>query len=350
VSDPQPFALIILLTAAVGLVAVHTFTSNMVGPHFEEICRQWARWYAGPQTYGTDPVRVASGTVPDADAQKTAEVDVAVFGRRDDNRDTLLAIGEAKWQENMTTSHLNRLEHIRDLLRAGGYAPTIVATPRPVSCGQGHPMELRNVTTFRASGYCSGRPPTAKGVTFRHLKNLRLVPAPSAAPAVLRRAARPDQAGRGQQGPGRDYRQPWRGIRGRAWCGPAEPGGGGALRHDPAARRGPQRHQPARGDGPVPAAGTRAAREGVPARPPVSHRTITAAPARARTKVAKRQRPRVCHGREPPARRRFRPAARRPRNTASLTVLTSTRPHDGSACLAGLLTCPAGLARALSRT
>jgi AAA+ ATPase superfamily predicted ATPase len=98
----------------------HTFTSNVVGPHFEEICRRWARWYAGPQTYGTDPVRVASGTVPDAGAQKTAEVDVAVFGRGDDNRDTLLAIGEAKWQENMTTSHLNRLERIRDLLRAGG--------------------------------------------------------------------------------------------------------------------------------------------------------------------------------------------------------------------------------------
>jgi uncharacterized protein len=98
----------------------HTFTSNVVGPHFEEICRRWARWYAGPQTYGTDPVRVASGTVPDPRAQKTAEVDVAVFGRGDDNRDTLLAIGEAKWQENMTVSHLNRLERIRDLLRTGG--------------------------------------------------------------------------------------------------------------------------------------------------------------------------------------------------------------------------------------
>ncbi len=98
----------------------HAFTSNVVGPHFEEICRRWARWYAGPQTYGAVPVRVASGTVPDANAQKTAEVDVAVFGQGDDNRDTLLAIGEAKWQENMTTGHLNRLERIRELLRAGG--------------------------------------------------------------------------------------------------------------------------------------------------------------------------------------------------------------------------------------
>ncbi|MGH3300859.1 MAG: ATP-binding protein [Streptosporangiaceae bacterium] len=96
------------------------FTSNVVGPHFEEICRQWARWYAGPQTYGTDPVRVASGTVPDPHARKTAEVDVVVFGRGEDNRDVLLAIGEAKWQETMTTGHLKRLEHIRDLLQASG--------------------------------------------------------------------------------------------------------------------------------------------------------------------------------------------------------------------------------------
>jgi hypothetical protein len=32
----------------------------------------------------------------------------------------LLAIGEAKWQEAMSTGHLNRLEHIRGLLAAKG--------------------------------------------------------------------------------------------------------------------------------------------------------------------------------------------------------------------------------------
>ena len=58
----------------------HAFHSNVVGPHFEQMCRQWARWHAGP----------------------------------------LLAIGEAKWQERVTTSHLTRLEHIRDLLWAKG--------------------------------------------------------------------------------------------------------------------------------------------------------------------------------------------------------------------------------------
>jgi hypothetical protein len=62
------------------------------------------RWHAGPQTYGTDPARVASGTTPGAGARKTAEVDVAVFGRGDDDQETLLAIGEAKWRETMTAA------------------------------------------------------------------------------------------------------------------------------------------------------------------------------------------------------------------------------------------------------
>jgi AAA+ ATPase superfamily predicted ATPase len=99
----------------------HAFHSNVVGPHFEELCRQWARWHAGPETYGGGyPIRVASGTVSDPQAQKMTQVDVAAFGRDDDNRDVLLAIAEAKWQEVITISHLRRLEHIRELLVTKG--------------------------------------------------------------------------------------------------------------------------------------------------------------------------------------------------------------------------------------
>jgi AAA+ ATPase superfamily predicted ATPase len=97
----------------------HTFHSHVVGPHFEELCRQWTRWRAEPHTHGGEYVtRVASGTVSDPQARKTAEVDVAAFGRDDEDRDLLLAIGEAKWQEVMSLSHLKRLEHIRELLVA----------------------------------------------------------------------------------------------------------------------------------------------------------------------------------------------------------------------------------------
>ena len=98
------------------------FSSNVVGPHFEEICRQWTRWHAGPGTYaGAYVSRVASGTVSDPEARTTAEIDVVAFGRGDNqDHDVMLAIGEAKWQETMSSSHLKRLEHIRALLSAKG--------------------------------------------------------------------------------------------------------------------------------------------------------------------------------------------------------------------------------------
>jgi AAA+ ATPase superfamily predicted ATPase len=99
----------------------HAFHSKVVGPHFEELCRQWARWHAGPETYGDAfATRVASGTTADPAARKTAETDVAVFGRDGNDRNRLLAIGEAKWRDGMTTGHLQRLEHVRDLLEAKG--------------------------------------------------------------------------------------------------------------------------------------------------------------------------------------------------------------------------------------
>jgi hypothetical protein len=94
-----------------------TFRTNLVGPYFEEICRQWARWHAGPETYGgAFPARVASGTVSDPEERKTAEIDVAAFGQRDGGGNSLLAIGEAKWHEQMTATHLKRLKHVRSLL------------------------------------------------------------------------------------------------------------------------------------------------------------------------------------------------------------------------------------------
>jgi hypothetical protein len=49
------------------------------------------------------------------------EVDVAVFGRDPDGRETLLAIGEAKWNDIVGQGHLRRLEQVRTLLRARGH-------------------------------------------------------------------------------------------------------------------------------------------------------------------------------------------------------------------------------------
>jgi uncharacterized protein len=96
------------------------FLSKIVGPHFEQVCREWARWYAAAETYGGYPIRVASGTISDAAGRTMHEVDVAVFGHDDAGPESLLAIGEVKWQETMTASHVRRLAHIRELLRGKG--------------------------------------------------------------------------------------------------------------------------------------------------------------------------------------------------------------------------------------
>jgi AAA+ ATPase superfamily predicted ATPase len=94
-----------------------TFLSKVVGPHFETICRQWARWEADPDVLGGFPTRVAAGVVNDPAARTRHEVDVAVFGRDEQGGEELLAIGEAKWHETVGTSHLRRLAHIRSLLQ-----------------------------------------------------------------------------------------------------------------------------------------------------------------------------------------------------------------------------------------
>jgi AAA+ ATPase superfamily predicted ATPase len=93
------------------------FTTQVLGPHFEQICRIWAERFAGPEVFGGYPARVASGTVHDPDGRAAHEVDVGVVGESDGRgAPPLLSIGEAKWGEVMGLSHLNRLRHIRRLL------------------------------------------------------------------------------------------------------------------------------------------------------------------------------------------------------------------------------------------
>jgi AAA+ ATPase superfamily predicted ATPase len=98
----------------------HRFDGNVLGPHFEEVCRSWSTRYAPESAFGGRVRRVASGTVNDPEHRTQHEVDLAVFGTADDGREVLLAIGEAKWNEVMGAGHLERLRRIRDLLAASG--------------------------------------------------------------------------------------------------------------------------------------------------------------------------------------------------------------------------------------
>ncbi|MEO3786887.1 ATP-binding protein [Actinocorallia sp. B10E7] len=96
------------------------FVSNVLGPHFEQICREWTLHHADPDLLGGLPARVGHGTVHDPKARTGHEVDVAVVGIADNGKPPLLAIGEAKWNDTMGAAHLQRLHHIRDLIAQTG--------------------------------------------------------------------------------------------------------------------------------------------------------------------------------------------------------------------------------------
>ncbi|MHA6761484.1 ATP-binding protein [Streptacidiphilus sp. PAMC 29251] len=116
------------------------FAGNILGPHFERICREWTLYFAGDR-FGDWPSQVASGTVNDASNRTTCEVDVAVLGHADGGRPPLLAIGEAKWNDVMGLGHLERLRRIRELLRANEKFDT---TQTRLTCfsGMGFTAEL----------------------------------------------------------------------------------------------------------------------------------------------------------------------------------------------------------------
>ncbi len=96
------------------------FSGNVLGPHFEQLCRHWTRYFAAEEVTGGFPARVDPGTVNDPGNRKTCQVDIAAFGFEGNDRQTLLAIGEVKWHETMGQAHLERLRHIRGLLTAQG--------------------------------------------------------------------------------------------------------------------------------------------------------------------------------------------------------------------------------------
>ena len=94
----------------------HRFDSNVMGPHFEQICRTWITDYSPPELFGGYVTRAGSGTVNDPARKTSHEVDIAIFGELPEGHEALLAIGAAKWNDVMGQGHLDRLAHIRQLL------------------------------------------------------------------------------------------------------------------------------------------------------------------------------------------------------------------------------------------
>jgi len=92
------------------------FLSQVVGPHFEAICRDYAI-SADPDIFGALPGEVGSGVVPDPVNRTQIEVDVVVLAPAEPGRPRkILSLGEAKWDRVMDLRHVERLRRARDLL------------------------------------------------------------------------------------------------------------------------------------------------------------------------------------------------------------------------------------------
>lgn len=94
--------------------ASRRFPGNVLGPHFERLCREWTLYFAEDR-FGDWASQVTAGTVNDPANRSTLQVDVAAVGHADGGKPPLLAVGEAKWGETMGLGHLGRLRRIRDL-------------------------------------------------------------------------------------------------------------------------------------------------------------------------------------------------------------------------------------------
>jgi AAA+ ATPase superfamily predicted ATPase len=96
------------------------FQGQVLGPHFEQVCRYWSRYLAPADVFGDYPNAVTSGTINEPAERSSHELDVVISGLDDDNRRPLLAIGEVKWGDVMGLGHLERLRRIRELLTRQG--------------------------------------------------------------------------------------------------------------------------------------------------------------------------------------------------------------------------------------
>jgi AAA+ ATPase superfamily predicted ATPase len=97
------------------------FLSQIVGGHFETICRDYAIM-ADPEVFGGLPAEVGAGVVADPANRKQIQIDVAVLAPAEHGQARkILSLGEAKWDRVMDQRHVERLRRARDLLTAKGF-------------------------------------------------------------------------------------------------------------------------------------------------------------------------------------------------------------------------------------
>ena len=100
-----------------------TLATQVEGPHFERLAREWTARFASAETLGGHPTAVGITTVNDASARTRAELDVVALDTLGPGPPRALALGEAKGgRTRRTVADLHRLERARDLLRASARA------------------------------------------------------------------------------------------------------------------------------------------------------------------------------------------------------------------------------------
>lgn len=138
------------------------FASQVVGPHFEQLCREFA--VAAPEgTFPALPGEIGPGVVADPARRGQIEIDVVVLAPAMPGRPReVLSLGEAKWGDAMGPRHVDRLRRARDLLAERGYdtSRTVLAC----YSGAGFHRELSGMPDVLAVGldrlYAVGDPGT----------------------------------------------------------------------------------------------------------------------------------------------------------------------------------------------
>lgn len=100
------------------------FSTHVLGPHFEQLARDFTLRFASTATTGGPVARVGPAVINDAKARTQHELDVVATIRTPGGSSEVAAIGEAKHTSRVhTVADLDRLARIRTLLADRGAAP-----------------------------------------------------------------------------------------------------------------------------------------------------------------------------------------------------------------------------------
>ncbi|GAT65215.1 ATPase [Planomonospora sphaerica] len=98
------------------------FLSQVVGPDFEQICRDWA--ILADDFFDEPPGEVGSALLVDHSRRENNKIQLDVVVMTPallEERQRVLSLGEVKWDKVMGLGHLERLRRARDLLIAQGH-------------------------------------------------------------------------------------------------------------------------------------------------------------------------------------------------------------------------------------